>query len=74
MIGTFLTSTLERGLSTVKEIRNAIILEIIEQRIERIEPGTVVCLNDITGKDKGAEIEATAIMLLNKYGIEYKKE
>lgn len=58
----------------MKEFRNAIILEIIEQRIERIEPGTVVSLSDITGSAKDAEIKATTIMLLNKYGIEYKKE
>jgi hypothetical protein len=65
---------IERGLGTMKENRNSIILEIIEQRIEMIDPGTVVCLKDIAGKDKNAEVEATTIMLLNKYGIEYKKE
>ncbi len=58
----------------MKEIRNATILEIIEQRIECAKPGMVVSLSDITGGIENADIEATTIMLLNKYGIEYKEE
>ena len=51
-------------------------LEKIEQRIERLEPGTVIRLNDFTKtiKPSGKKYELTAavIMLLQKYGIEYR--
>ena len=50
-------------------------LEKIEQRIERLEPGTVVRLNDfiknIKPSGKKNELAAAVIMLLQKYGIEY---
>ena len=51
-------------------------LEKIEQRIERLEPGTIVRLNDLTKNIKTSgkknELTAAAIMLLQKYGIEYR--
>ena len=51
-------------------------LEKIEQRIERLEPGTIVRLGDITKNIKPSgkknELTAAAIMLLQKYGIEYR--
>lgn len=49
-------------------------LEKIEQRIERLEPGKVVRLGDITKNIKGQKNEITkaTIMLLQKYGIEYQ--
>ena len=53
------------------------ILEMIEQKIERIEPGTVVQLDvlvkDIKQKGQKEEIKEAAAMLLDKYGIEYKE-
>lgn len=51
-------------------------LEKIEQRIERLEPGTIVRLGDITKNIKPSgkknELTAAVIMLLQKYGIEYR--
>lgn len=53
-------------------------LERLEQIIERIEPGRAVLVGDIVKKakvkchDKG--IETATIMLLEKYGIEYRRE
>ena len=51
-------------------------LEKIEQRIERLEPGTIVRLNDLTKNIKPSgkknEFTAAVIMLLQKYGIEYR--
>lgn len=53
-------------------------LEKMEQIIERIEPGEVVNLNDIVRKAKAKAHEkglaTAAVMLLEKYGIEYKRE
>ncbi len=52
-------------------------LEMIEQEIESLEPGAVVQLDtftkDIKPKGRKAQIREVAIMLLNKYGIEYKE-
>ena len=51
-------------------------LEKIEQRIERLEPGSVIRLNDLTknikSKRQKNQITEATIMLLQKYGIEYK--
>lgn len=47
------------------------ILETIERKIEGIQPGSVVCLYDIIGNHKEAEIIAATKMLLRKYGIEF---
>lgn len=51
-------------------------LETIEQRIERLEPGTVVRLSDfaknIKSKRQKKEITETTIMLLQKYGIDFQ--
>ena len=51
-------------------------LEKIEQRIERLEPGTIVRLGDITKNIKPSgkknELTAAVVMLLQKYGIEYQ--
>lgn len=49
-------------------------LEMIEQRIESLEPGTIVKLDALIKDIKRmAQIREAAIMLLNKYGIEYKE-
>ena len=48
-------------------------LEVIEQRIESLEPGTIVRLDALIKDIKKAQIKEAAIMLLNKYGIEYKE-
>jgi hypothetical protein len=52
-------------------------LEMIEQRIERLEPGTVVQLDalikGVKHKGQQEEIKEAAAMLLEKYGIEYKE-
>ncbi len=49
-------------------------LEIIEQRIESLKPNTVVKLDTLLkGVKRKQEIKETAIMLLKKYGIEYKE-
>lgn len=47
------------------------ILETIERKIEGILPGSTVCLYDIIGNHKEAEIIAATKMLLRKYGIQY---
>ena len=51
-------------------------LETIERKIERLEPGSVIRLNDLTknikSKRQKNEITEATIMLLQKYGIEYK--
>ncbi len=53
-------------------------LEKIEQRIERLEPGKVVRLSDFTrnikSKRQKNEITTAVIMLLQKYGIEYRQK
>ena len=53
-------------------------LEKLEQIIERIEPGEVVSLPDIVRKVKAKAHEkglaTAAVMLLEKYGIEYRRE
>ena len=49
-------------------------LEKIEQKIESLEPGTVVKLDALIKDIKRKEqIREVAIMLLHKYGIEYKE-
>lgn len=48
-------------------------LEMIEQKIESLEPGTIVKLDTLIKDIKNAQIKEAAIMLLNKYGIEYKE-
>lgn len=47
------------------------ILDSIERKIEGIQPGSTVCLYDIIGNCKEAEIIAATKMLLRKYGIKY---
>ena len=53
-------------------------LERIEQTIERIKPGEVVSLPDIVRRAKAKAHEkglaTAATMLLEKYGIEYRRE
>jgi hypothetical protein len=57
-----------RGVKTMKEI------DRIEKQIECIEPSTVVKLDALLkGVKRKQEIKETAIMLLKKYGIEYKE-
>ena len=50
---------------------------MIEQEIESFEPGAVVQLDTLTKeikpKEHKAQIREATIMLLNKYGIEYKE-
>lgn len=52
-------------------------LELIEQRIERLEPGAVIRISDLTKgikfQKRNREITSAIIMLLNKYGIEYEE-
>lgn len=52
-------------------------LEQIEQMIESIAPDVTVHIKDITGRiklaDRNTELTEAAIMLLKKYGIEYKE-
>lgn len=48
-------------------------LEQIEQAIEQIPPGKVVRLCDITGDYMDKAIISAAVMLLQKYGIKYRK-
>jgi len=59
----------------MKELLRAFALDAIEQKIDRIKPGTVVKVSDLVGEstllDKNGEISNTTIMLLQKYGIEY---
>lgn len=47
------------------------ILDSIERKIEGVQPGSTVCLYDIIGNRKEAEIIAATKMLLRKYGIDY---
>lgn len=50
------------------------VLDIVEQRIENLKPNTVVKLDALLkGIKNKAEIRETAIMLLKKYGIDYKE-
>lgn len=49
------------------------ILEAIERKIESIDPGQAVNLDEITGGRKEKEIIAGTKMLLKKYGIRYQK-
>ena len=49
------------------------IMEAIERKIEGIEPGQAVKLDEITGGRKEKEIIAGTKMLLKKYGIQYQK-
>ena len=52
-------------------------LEKIEQIIENIDPDKTVNVKDITGRiklaDRNTELTEATIMLLKKYGIEYKE-
>ena len=49
-------------------------LDVIEMRIESLKPNTVVKLDTLLkGIKNKAKVRETAIMLLNKYGIEYKE-
>lgn len=49
-------------------------LEIIETRIESLNPSVTVKLDTLLkGVKRKQEIKETAIMLLKKYGIEYKE-
>ena len=48
-------------------------IELLERKIESLEPGTIVKLDALFKDIKKAQIKEAAIMLLNKYGIEYKE-
>lgn len=52
-------------------------LEKVEQIIENIDPAKTVNVKDITCRiklaDRNTELTEATIMLLNKYGIEYKE-
>lgn len=49
-------------------------IDRIEKRIESLNPNTVVKLDTLLkGIKNKAKVRETAIMLLNKYGIEYKE-
>jgi hypothetical protein len=54
------------------------VVEQLEQIIENIDPNAKVLVSDITGQIKltgrNSEITKATIMLLKKYGIEYKEE
>lgn len=49
-------------------------IERIEGIIEAMEPGKVVRLRDIIGKNADREITKATIMLLKKYGITYLED
>ena len=51
------------------------LLEKIEQEIECLEPGSFVLVSEILDKYKprNHEIELATIMLLQKYGITYRR-
>lgn len=46
-------------------------IEAIEWIIEAMEPGKVVHLSDIIGKNADRSITKATIMILKKYGITY---
>lgn len=52
-------------------------LEQIEQMIESIAPDVTIRIKDITGRiklaDRNTELTEATIMLLKKYGIDYKE-
>lgn len=52
-------------------------LEQIERIIEVIDPDETVKVKDITGRiklaDRNTELTEATIMLLNKYGIDYRE-
>lgn len=52
-------------------------LEQIEQMIENIAPDVTIHIKDITGRiklaDRNTELTEATIMLLKKYGIDYKE-
>lgn len=48
-------------------------IEAIEVIIEAMEPGKVVRLCDIIGKNTDRSITKATIMLLKKYGITYQE-
>ncbi|MBR5874506.1 MAG: hypothetical protein IKY90_07240 [Oscillospiraceae bacterium] len=52
-------------------------LEQLEQIIEVIDPVETVNVKDITGRiklaDRNTELTEATIMLLNKYGIDYRE-
>lgn len=49
-------------------------LDIVEQRIENLNPNTVVKIDTLLkGVKNKTEIRDTAIILLKKYGLEYKE-
>lgn len=52
-------------------------LEQIERMIESIAPDVTIHIKDITGRiklaDRNTELTEATIMLLKKYGIDYKE-
>lgn len=49
-------------------------IEAIEWIIESMEPGKVVRLSDIIGKNADRAITKATIMMLKKYGITYLED
>lgn len=49
-------------------------IEVIEGIIEAMEPGKVVRLRDIIGKNADRAITKATVMLLKKYGITYSED
>lgn len=57
----------------MRKNRKLAIIEKIERTIERMEPGTVVKVDNLTKKYSRADIKEATIMLLNKYGMEQER-
>ena len=49
-------------------------IEVVERIIEAMEPGKVVRLRDIIGKNADRAIAKATVMLLKKYGITYLED
>jgi len=47
-------------------------MQAMEDRISRINPGAIVQLDEITGRNADKAIINAAIMLLKKYGVTYR--
>ena len=49
-------------------------IEVIERIIEALEPGKIIHLRDIIGKNADRAITKATVMLLKKYGITYLED
>ena len=57
----------------MKEIQFDEALELLERKIERLDPDKPIRMSEITGRH-GGELAKAAAMLLKKYGITYVEE